>query len=52
VLVDPVWRRRGIGAALTRAGLDWVFVPADEVFYVTGENNLASPPSRCLVSTK
>jgi ribosomal protein S18 acetylase RimI-like enzyme len=42
VLVDPVWRRRGIGAALTRAGLDWVFAPADEVFYVTGEDNLAS----------
>jgi GNAT superfamily N-acetyltransferase len=42
VLVDPVWRRRGIGAALTRARLDWVFAPADEVFYVTGADNLAS----------
>jgi aminoglycoside 6'-N-acetyltransferase I len=53
VLMDPVWRRRGIGAALTRARLDWVFAPADEVFYVTGRTT--SPLSaftRCLVSTK
>ena len=37
-----MWRRRGIGAALTRARLGWVFAPADEVFYVTGADNLAS----------
>ncbi len=42
VLVDPVWRRRGIETARTRARLDWVFARADEVFYVTGADNLAS----------
>jgi predicted N-acetyltransferase YhbS len=41
VLVDPAWRR-GIGTALTRARLDWVFACADEAFYVTGADNLAS----------
>jgi aminoglycoside 6'-N-acetyltransferase I len=37
-----VWRRRGIGAALTRARLAWVFARADEVPYATGADNLAS----------
>jgi ribosomal protein S18 acetylase RimI-like enzyme len=42
VLVEPAWRRRGIALALTRARLRWVFVRADEVFYVTGADNFAS----------
>ena len=42
VLVDPPWRGRGIGTALTRTRLDWIFARADEAFYVTGADNLAS----------
>jgi aminoglycoside 6'-N-acetyltransferase I len=42
VLVEPVWRRRGIASALTRARLRWVFARTDEAFYVTGADNIAS----------
>lgn len=42
VLVEPAWRRRGIATALTRARLRWVFARADEAFYVTGADNIAS----------
>jgi len=42
VLVDPAWRRRGIATALTRARLRWVFARADEAFYLTGADNIAS----------
>jgi ribosomal protein S18 acetylase RimI-like enzyme len=42
VLVDPVWRRRGIATELTRARLGWAFARTDKVFYVTGADNLAS----------
>ncbi len=42
VLVDPAWRRGGIARGLTRARLRWVFARADEVFYVTGADNVAS----------
>jgi aminoglycoside 6'-N-acetyltransferase I len=42
VLVGPAWRRRGIAMALTRARLRWVFARADEAFYVTGADNIAS----------
>jgi ribosomal protein S18 acetylase RimI-like enzyme len=42
VLVDPAWRRRGIATALTQARLRWVFARTDEVFYVTGADNVAS----------
>lgn len=42
VLVDPVWRRRGIATALTRARLRWVFDRADEAFCVIGADNIAS----------
>ena len=42
VLVDPVWRRRGIATELTRARLRWAFGRTDKVFYVTGADNLAS----------
>jgi len=42
VLVDPAWRRHGIGTALTWARLRWVFARADEAFYVAGADNIAS----------
>ena len=42
VLVDPVWRGRGIATALTRARLRWAFAHTDTVFYVTGSDNPAS----------
>lgn len=42
VLVEPAWRRRGIATALTRARLRWVFARANEAFYVTGADNIAS----------
>jgi ribosomal protein S18 acetylase RimI-like enzyme len=42
VLVEPIWRRRGIATALTRARLRWVFDRTDEAFYVTGADNSAA----------
>ncbi len=42
VLVDPAWRGRGTATTLTRARLRWVFVRADEAFYVAGADNIAS----------
>jgi aminoglycoside 6'-N-acetyltransferase I len=42
VLVDPVWRGRGIATALTRARLRWAFARTSTVFYVTGTDNAAS----------
>jgi predicted GNAT family acetyltransferase len=42
VLVEPAWRGRGSGTALTRARLRWVFARTGIVFYVTGVDNAAS----------
>jgi ribosomal protein S18 acetylase RimI-like enzyme len=42
VLVDPVWRGRGIAMALTRARLRWAFARTGTVFYVAGADNAAS----------
>jgi ribosomal protein S18 acetylase RimI-like enzyme len=42
VLVEPVWRGRGVATELTRARLRWAFARADRVFYVTGADNGAS----------
>jgi aminoglycoside 6'-N-acetyltransferase I len=42
VLVDPVWRGRGIAMGLTRARLRWAFARTDTVFYVAGADNAAS----------
>lgn len=42
VLVDPAWRRLGIATELTRARLRWAFARTDQVFYMTGADNIAS----------
>jgi ribosomal protein S18 acetylase RimI-like enzyme len=42
VVVDPRFRRRGIGLALTRARMELVFTMADEVWYFTNARNAAS----------
>jgi ribosomal protein S18 acetylase RimI-like enzyme len=42
LLVEPAWRCRGIGLALTQARLDWVLARTDEVFCVIGADNIAS----------
>ena len=42
VLVDPVWRGRGIAMGLTRARLRWAFARTGTVFYVAGADNAAS----------
>lgn len=42
VIVDPDFRRRGIGARLTEARISWVAERAGELFYIAGEINLAS----------
>jgi len=42
VIVDPAWRRRGLGAALTRARLAWLRRRTDAVYYVANRANRAS----------
>ncbi|MGA7203534.1 MAG: GNAT family N-acetyltransferase [Specibacter sp.] len=42
VTVAPSWRRRGIGAALTQARLDWIWQRADTAWYVVNPANRAS----------
>lgn len=42
VIVDPAYRRQGIGRALTRARLDWITVHDLRAHYVTNAANLAS----------
>lgn len=42
VMVNPRFRRRGIGLALTRTRMDLVFTMADEVWYFTNARNAAS----------
>ncbi|MGU3643377.1 GNAT family N-acetyltransferase [Microbacterium sp. C23T] len=40
--VHPSHRREGIGLALTRVRIEWVWARADGVLYFTDEDNLAS----------
>lgn len=42
VVVAPGFRRRGVGFALTRARLDWIWSRASTVYYFTNEHNMAS----------
>jgi ribosomal protein S18 acetylase RimI-like enzyme len=42
LLVDPGWRRRGVGLALTRARMGWAFERAGEVWFFANARNRAS----------
>ncbi|MGO4432633.1 N-acetyltransferase family protein, partial [Paenarthrobacter sp. RAF9] len=42
VVVAPEFRRQGIGSALTRGRLDWIWSYASAAYYFTNENNTAS----------
>lgn len=42
VVVDPAFRRRGLGRRLTEARVDWVLERADDVHYVVSGSNRAS----------
>jgi aminoglycoside 6'-N-acetyltransferase I len=42
VSVHPGYRRRGIGLALTRVRIDWVWARSDTVYYFTDDDNTAS----------
>ncbi|MDA1193819.1 MAG: N-acetyltransferase [Planctomycetota bacterium] len=42
VIVDPAWRRRGLGSALTTARLAWLRRRSDVVHYVANRANGAS----------
>ena len=42
VTVDPAERRRGVGLALTRARLDWIWKRADVAWYFVNAQNTVS----------
>lgn len=42
VVVDPAWRRRGVGTALTQARLDFIAHRASQAYYVANARNRAS----------
>jgi ribosomal protein S18 acetylase RimI-like enzyme len=42
LVVDPAWRRRGIGEALTTARMAWVAGRADRIYYFTAHENRVS----------
>lgn len=42
ITVDPAARRRGVGIALTRARLDWVWVRAEVAWYFVNAQNTVS----------
>ena len=42
LLVDPGWRGRGVGLALTRARMAWAFQRAGEVWFFANARNRAS----------
>ena len=42
VIVDPTWRRRGLGELLTAARLEWIARRTDAAYYVASRENRAS----------
>ena len=42
VIVDPTWRRRGLGEILTAARLEWLRRRTDAAYYVASRENRAS----------
>ncbi len=42
VVVDPAWRRRGVGTALTRARLDFIAHRASQAYYAANAGNRPS----------
>lgn len=42
VTVDPVFRRRGLGAALTEARLEWIWQRTSHAWYIVNAQNRAS----------
>ena len=42
LVVTPEFRRRGIGSALTRSRMDWIWSQASSVYYFANEHNEAS----------
>jgi GNAT superfamily N-acetyltransferase len=42
LVVHPDHRRRGVGAALTQARLDWMSTQAEEAWYFANARNAAS----------
>jgi aminoglycoside 6'-N-acetyltransferase I len=42
VVVPPSFRRRGIGSALTRARMEWIWSRSSTVYFFANEHNMAS----------
>ncbi|MBT2551535.1 GNAT family N-acetyltransferase [Arthrobacter sp. ISL-5] len=42
VVVAPEFRRRGVGSALTRARMEWIWSQASSAYYFANEHNTAS----------
>jgi aminoglycoside 6'-N-acetyltransferase I len=42
VIIDPNFRRRGIGSALTRVRMDWIWSRSSTAYYFANEHNTAS----------
>ncbi|WP_370874537.1 GNAT family N-acetyltransferase [Pseudarthrobacter defluvii] len=42
VIINPNFRRRGIGSALTRVRMEWMWSRSSTVYYFANEHNTAS----------
>ncbi|WP_285242256.1 GNAT family N-acetyltransferase [Pseudarthrobacter sp. fls2-241-R2A-127] len=42
VIIDPNFRRRGIGSALTRVRMEWIWARSSTAYYFANEHNTAS----------